>query len=148
MIRKYGALIVPDRRTHQEGHAAAFDAHPSCGLIAVTDEHDVSASRAEANQLLADDYNIPYVANLGESLKLPGVDIASACPDVERRGRVAVQCADSGKCLHLNKAQMKTPEQPSKRWIEMASRHRCSVRRIARSGKTPGQLSGVPESAN
>ena len=63
----------------------------SCELIAITDEHDVSASRAEANQLLADDYNIPYVADLDESLKLPGVDIVSACPDVERRGRVAVQ---------------------------------------------------------
>ena len=36
----------------------------SCELIAITDERDVSASRAEANQLLADDYNIPYVADL------------------------------------------------------------------------------------
>ena len=24
MIRKYGVLLVPDRRTHQEEHAAAF----------------------------------------------------------------------------------------------------------------------------
>jgi hypothetical protein len=60
-------------------------------LIAVTDEHDVSVSRAEANQLLAVDYNIPYVADLDQVLKLLGVDIVSACPDVERRGRVAVQ---------------------------------------------------------
>ena len=91
MIRKYGVLLVSGRRTHQEGHAAAFDAHPSCELIAVTDEHDVSASRAEANQLLAVDYNIPYVADLDQALKPLGVDIVSACPDVERRGRVAVQ---------------------------------------------------------
>ena len=82
---------MSDRRTHQAGHAAAFDAHPSCGLIAVTDEHDVSASRAEANQLLAVDYNIPYVSDLDQALKLLEIDIVSACPDVERRGRVAVQ---------------------------------------------------------
>jgi hypothetical protein len=60
-------------------------------LIAVIDEHDVSAFRAEANQLLAVDYNIPCVADLDQALKLLGVDIVSACPDVERRGRVAVQ---------------------------------------------------------
>ena len=70
MIRKYGVLLMSGRRTHLEGHAAAFDAHPSCELIAVTDEHDVSASRAEANQLLAVDYNIRYVADLDQALKL------------------------------------------------------------------------------
>ncbi|MFP6651028.1 MAG: Gfo/Idh/MocA family oxidoreductase [Dehalococcoidia bacterium] len=134
----------------QEGHAAA-DAHPSCELTAVTDEHDVSASRAEADQLLADDYNIPYIADLDQALKLPEVDIVSACPDVERRGRVAVQCADSGKCLYLDKPLAGTNED-ARAIVEAVDRNgvtaRCSVRCIARSPKPPGQLSGLPESAN
>ena len=107
----------------------------SCELIAITDEHDVSASRAEANQLLADDYNIPYVADLDESLKLPGVDIVSACPDVERRGRVAVRCADSGKCLYLNKPLAGTNEDA-----------RAIVEAVDRNGVTAQMFSQVHSS--
>ena len=151
MIRKYGVLLVPDRRTHQEEHAAAFDVHPSRELITVTDKHDVSAFHTEANQLLADDYNIPYVADLDQALEPPGIDIASACPDVESRGRVAVQCADSGKCLYLDKPFTGTNEDDRsivEAVDEMASRHRCSVRCIARSREARGQLSSLPETAN
>jgi predicted dehydrogenase len=103
MSDNYGVLLVSGRRTHQEGHAAAFDAHPSCELIAVTDEKDVPQVRAEANRLLAEDYSIPYIPDLDQALQLLNVDIVSACPDVERRGRVAVRCADAGKHLYLDK---------------------------------------------
>ena len=110
MNQKFGVLLVSGRRTHQEGHAAAFFAHQQCELIAVTDEAGVPDFRAEANRLLAEDYGIPYIPDLDHALLMPSVDIVSACPDVERRGRVAVRCADAGKHLYLDKPLAGTME--------------------------------------
>ena len=83
-------------------------------------------------QLLADDYNIPYIADLDQALKLPEVDIVSACPDVERRGRVAVQCADSRKCLYLDKPLAGTNEDA-----------RAIVEAVDRNGVTAQMFSQV-----
>ena len=102
-MSKYGVLLISGRRTHQEGHAAAFAAHPLCRLVAVADEHDVPETRAGLNRQLADDYGIPYIEDLERALAFPDVQVVSMCADVERRGRVAVRCAEAGKHLYLDK---------------------------------------------
>ena len=102
-MAEYGVLLVSGRRTHQEGHARAFAAHPKCRLVAVTDELDVPQTRADLNRQLADDYRIPYIPDLDEALAREDVDIVSMCADVERRGRVAARCAQAGKHLYLDK---------------------------------------------
>ncbi len=102
-MSKYGVLLVSGRRTHQEGHAAAFAANSMCRLVAVADEGDVPDTRAELNRQLANDLGIPYISDLGEALDLEEVDIVSMCADVERRGRVASRCAEAGKHLYLDK---------------------------------------------
>ena len=109
-MTKYGVLLVSGRRTHQEGHAAAFAAHPMCHLVAVADERDLPDTRVQLNQQLAEDYGIPYIPDLDEALARDDVDIVSMCADVERRGRVAVRCAQAGKHLYLDKPMAGTVE--------------------------------------
>ena len=109
-MTKYGVLLVSGRRTHQEGHAAAFAAHPICHLVAVADERDLPDARVQLNQQLAEDYGIPYIPDLDEALARDDVDIVSMCADVERRGRVAVRCAQAGKHLYLDKPMAGTVE--------------------------------------
>ena len=102
-MSEYGVLLISGNRTHQENHAATFHANPKCRLIAVADEPDISEYRAELNKELAKAYDIPYIPNLDEALSRDDVDIVSMCADVERRGRVAVRCAEAGKHLYLDK---------------------------------------------
>jgi predicted dehydrogenase len=84
-------------------YAAAFAAHPLCHLVAVADEPDIPEMRAELNRELASEHGIPYIPDLGQALARPDVQIVSATPDVERRGRVAVRCLSAGKHLYLDK---------------------------------------------
>jgi len=101
--RPHGVLLVTGMKTHQENYAPLFAADPRCRVIAVTDELDISNQRAEWNRQLASEMNIPYIPDLDEALERDDVDIVSVCADHERRGRVAVRCAEAGKCLYLDK---------------------------------------------
>jgi predicted dehydrogenase len=101
--RPYGVLLATGLRTHQENYALAFKADPRCRLIAVTDEADVPPQRAEWNRKFADKMNLPYIPDLDDALARDDVDIVSVCSEHERRGRVAVKCAQAGKHLYLDK---------------------------------------------
>ena len=59
--------------------------------------------RHELNQELADDHGIPYIRDLDEALARPDVHIVSMCARIERRGVVAVKCAEAGKHVYLDK---------------------------------------------
>ena len=109
-MSKYGVLLISGRRTHQEGHAQAFAANPLCHLVAVADEKDVPDSMHERGRQLSSDHDIPYIPDLDEALARQEVDIVSMCADVERRGRVAVKCAEAGKHLYLDKPMAGTLE--------------------------------------
>lgn len=109
-MKEYGVLLVTGMRTHQENHAAAFNAHPQCKIVAVADESDVSELRADLNRKLAQQYGVPYIADLDEALARDDVQIVSSCADVERRGRVAPKCALAGKHLYLDKPLAGTVE--------------------------------------
>ena len=99
----YGVLLIGGNRTHQESHAGAFAADARTDIVAVADERRVDPYREELNRDLARELGVRYVRDLDEALALPGVDIISCCPDVERRGRVTTRCAETGRALYLDK---------------------------------------------
>jgi len=101
--RPYGVLLAAGLRTHQENYALLFAADPRCRLIAVTDESDVPAYRADWNRQFASEMNLPYIPDLDEALAREDVDIVSVCAENERRGRVAARCAQAGKHLYMDK---------------------------------------------
>lgn len=101
---RYGVLLVTGSHTHQENYAAAFAADPRAQLIALTDEKDIDARRRRLNERLARALNVPYIADLDESLKRADVHVVSICAEPERRGRIAVRCAAAGKHLYLDKS--------------------------------------------
>jgi len=101
--RPYGVLLVTGLKTHQENYALMFAADPRCRLIAVTDEPDVPAHRADLNRQFASEMNIPYIPDLDEALAREDVNVVSVCAEHERRGSVAVRCAQAGKHLYLDK---------------------------------------------
>lgn len=101
--KPYGVLLATGLRTHQENYALAFAADLRCRLIAVTDEADVPPHRAEWNRRFADEMNLPYIPNLDDALVRNDVDIVSVCSEHERRGRIAVKCAQAGKHVYLDK---------------------------------------------
>src|SRR5262249_54014002 len=75
-----------------------------CRLIAVTDEAKIDARRRELNQRLAKVLEVPYIADLVTALGRKDVDVVSICAPPERRGRIAVQCAQARKHLYLDKS--------------------------------------------
>jgi predicted dehydrogenase len=99
----YGVLLVTGSHTHQENYAAAFAADKRCRLVAVTDEPDIDKPRRALNERLADALGVPYVADLDKALARKEVQIVSICAPPERRGRIAVRCAEAGKYLYLDK---------------------------------------------
>ena len=102
-MSKLGVLLIGGKRSHQENHALVFSEHPRCRLIAVADEPDAPQLRHELNQELADDHGIPYIRNVDEALARSDVHIVSMCARIERRGVVAVKCAEAGKHVYLDK---------------------------------------------
>ncbi len=102
-MSKLGVLLIGGKRSHQESHARVFTEHPRCRLVAVADEADAPAMRHDLNQELADDHGIPYIRDLDEALSMPDVQIVSMCARIERRGVVAVKCAEAGKHVYLDK---------------------------------------------
>lgn len=102
-VQPYGVLLVAGLMTHQENYADFFASDPRCKLIAVTDESDIPDRRAELNKKFASEIGLPYIPDINEALERDDVDIVSICAEHERRGRVAVKCAEAGKHLYLDK---------------------------------------------
>ncbi len=102
-MSKLGVLLIGGKRSHQESHANVFSNHPRCRLVAVADEADAPDMRHDLNQELADDHGIPYIRDVDEALARPDVHIVSMCARIERRGVVAVKCAEAGKHVYLDK---------------------------------------------
>jgi predicted dehydrogenase len=101
---QYGVLLVSGGQTHQELYAPAFAADSRCRLVAVTDEADVDARRRELNECFARSLGLPYIPDLGDALARADIHIVSICAPPERRGRIAVRCAEAGKHLYLDKS--------------------------------------------
>jgi predicted dehydrogenase len=102
-MRSLGVLCVGGLQTHQENHAAGFDADQRSHIVAVADEVDIDDRRRALNIRLAEQYDVPYIEGIEKALALPGIDIVSMCADVERRHRVVAACAAAGKIMYLDK---------------------------------------------
>ncbi|MEM7032076.1 MAG: Gfo/Idh/MocA family oxidoreductase [Chloroflexota bacterium] len=103
MTKSLGVLLVSGALTHQENYSLKFRDDPRCRLIGVTDEANVDAERTQLNQAWAEKLDIPYLPNLGDALHRADVDIVSICAEPERRGRIAVECANAEKHIYLDK---------------------------------------------
>jgi predicted dehydrogenase len=101
---KYGILLVTGSHTHQENYGAAFAADKRCKVVAVTDEADVEGRRRELNERLARALGVPYLPDLIKALARADVHVVSICAPPERRGRIAIRCAEAGKHLYLDKS--------------------------------------------
>ncbi|MBI2805072.1 MAG: Gfo/Idh/MocA family oxidoreductase [Planctomycetes bacterium] len=101
---RYGILCVTGSHTHQEGYATAFAADKRCRLIALTDEAKVDRRRRDLNERLARRLNIPYIPDLDKALGNKNVNVVCSCAPPERRGRIAVRCAQARKHLYLDKS--------------------------------------------
>ncbi|MBP39434.1 MAG: hypothetical protein CL726_09055 [Chloroflexi bacterium] len=102
-MKSLGVLCIGGALTHQEAHAAGFDADPRSHIVAVADEARIDEHRRGLNAALAELYGVPYIEGVEDALALPGVDIVSICADVERRHRVDIVCARAEKFLYLDK---------------------------------------------
>jgi predicted dehydrogenase len=100
---RYGILLVSGGRTHQEDYAAAFAADGRCRIVAVSDEADIDPRRRALNEQLARALGVPHESDLDRALARPDVHVVSVCAPPERRGRIAVRCAEAGKHLYLDK---------------------------------------------
>ena len=89
-MSKYGVLLIGGMRTHQENHAEIFAANPHCRLVAAADESNIPAWISKLNEDLAMVHGIPYIPDLDKALARDDIDIVSATPQVERRGRIGV----------------------------------------------------------
>ena len=104
MNARYGILLITGGHTHQENYGAAFAADSRCRLIALTDEANIDRRRRDLNERLAKQFNVPYIADLDKALGQRDVNIVCNCAPPERRGRIAVRCAEAGKQLYLDKS--------------------------------------------
>jgi predicted dehydrogenase len=102
-LPRHGILLVTGSRTHQEDYAAAFAGDDRCRIVAVTDQTDIDPQRRVLNERLARVLAVPYLPDLNEALALPDVHAVSVCAPPERRGRIALRCAEAGKHLYLDK---------------------------------------------
>jgi predicted dehydrogenase len=100
---QYGVLLVAGCHTHQEDYAHDFASDPRCRIVAVTDEQYIDDGRKRLNEQLAASLGVPYLADLDAALWRADVHIVSICAEPERRGRIAVRCAEAGKHLYLDK---------------------------------------------
>lgn len=102
-MSKYGVLLIGGMRTHQENHAEIFAANPHCRLVAAADESNIPAWVSKLNKDLAMVHGIPYIPDLDEALARDDIDIVSATPQVERRGRIGARCIEAGKHVYFDK---------------------------------------------
>lgn len=112
--RKYGVLLLGGHRTHQENYASNFAQDERCRLVAFADELDGPPERITLARSLAEELNLPFIADLNEALARDDVHIVSLCTDVERRGRIGAKCAEAGKHVYLDKPMALNPEDANK----------------------------------
>ena len=102
MTPKHRVIGIGGNRTHLEGYIRSFAADDRCEVVAIADEPNLPPYREELNRKLAAELDLPYLP-LDEALALKGVDIACACPDIERRESALTRCFEAGLHVYLDK---------------------------------------------
>lgn len=100
----YGILLVSfSKHSHQRNFVPLYLRHPRVGIVAVTDDVDITSEQRALNRQWARDLDVPYVENVERGLELAGVDIVSIGCEIERRSDVAERAAAAGKHLWIDK---------------------------------------------
>lgn len=92
---------------HQDNYARIFAQHPRVRIVAVVDEPGQEGYVAGRNRELAERCGVPYIEDL-DALSAPEIDVVSIGAEIERRGRLAIQAAECGKHLWLDKPPVAT----------------------------------------
>lgn len=119
---KWGVLLIAGSHTHQEMYARAFQADPRCRLVGLTDESEIPDRRRELNQRFAAELDVPFLPHLDEALAREDVDLVSICAEPERRAKLAIQCAQAGKHLYMDKP-LTTTSQAAWQLVETVKEH-------------------------
>ncbi len=134
MTGRHKVIGIGGNRTHLEGYIRSFAADSRCEVVAIADEIEVDGYRQEQNRALAKELDLPYLP-LTDALKLPGVDIACACPDVERRANVLTSCFENDLHVYLDKPLAGTIEDAFQ--IEESARAAGTVSQMFSQAHTP-----------
>src|SRR6266571_1926713 len=78
--------------------------HTCYRIIAINDTANINHASQVLDERLVKQFNAPYIPDLDKALGLKEVNIVSVCAPPERRGRIAVRCAQAGKHLYLDKS--------------------------------------------
>jgi len=102
MMPQFGLLLITGNQTHQENYARAFAADPRCRLIGLTDEPTVER-RTELNRRLAEELQVPFLADFDAAIRRDDVDFVSICSEPERRLKLTLDCVEAGKHVYFDK---------------------------------------------
>lgn len=107
MSKQLGLLLVSCVR-HQRTYAPMFAAYPDVKIVAVADEPDIPDWMHATNQQFADQYSVDYIRDVGQALSRPDVDMVSICSEPTRHARLAIQAANAGKHVFVDKPMATT----------------------------------------
>ncbi len=107
MANSLGLLLISCVR-HQGTYAPLFDARDDVEIVAVADEPDIPGWMHAVNVEFAERYGVPYVRDVGDALARPDVDIVCICSEPTRHARLAVQAAEAGKHICVDKPMATT----------------------------------------
>ena len=105
----YGVALLSNAM-HQSGYAPSLAQHPRLRVLVLADDPGQESIVVQRNQELADLLGVPYIEAVDAALNWPGVEVASVCPQIERRGDLVQRAAVSGKHLWLDKPLAPTIE--------------------------------------
>ncbi len=98
----YGVALLSNAM-HQSGYAPALARHPRLRVLVLADDPGQEPLVVQRNRELADELGVPYIEDVDAALNWPGVEVASVCPQIERRGALVRRAAAAGKHLWLDK---------------------------------------------
>jgi myo-inositol 2-dehydrogenase / D-chiro-inositol 1-dehydrogenase len=87
---------------HQGGYAPLYANHPALRIVCVADEPDVPDWVRSVNQTFAEQYQVPYLP-ITEALRRPEVKLVSICSEPTRHARLAIQAAQAGVHVLVDK---------------------------------------------
>ncbi|MBI3942432.1 MAG: Gfo/Idh/MocA family oxidoreductase [Chloroflexi bacterium] len=103
----FGLLLISCVR-HQRAYAPQFAGRPDVRIVAVADEAGIPDWMHQVNQEFADSYQVPYIKDVAAALSRPDVDLVSICSEPTRHARLAIQAAQAGKHIFVDKPMATT----------------------------------------
>lgn len=87
---------------HQGNYAPIIHEHADLRIVCVADEPDVPEWMHDVNRDFAERYDVPYLS-VEDALARSDVDLVSICSEPTRHARLAIQAADAGTHVLVDK---------------------------------------------